>query len=404
MCALVTEKKVFIAGDIFQSIFEERKQDAVEPNFLLSNCYRTDPKTLMFAQAIGMGLFEEQKLWWLDDKEWELCGYKILESTDIDNAPYFFSPNAHKGQYGRTLVIAGSKDIYGACFFCALSAFKSGAGLVKIVTHENNRYTLQHDLPEAMFSFYDKEWKGELFADIETFDTIVIGPGLSKCDIAVRLVEDVIKKADFARQILVFDADALNILSENNLLFNTLCDKVKTALSKTVFTPHEGELKRLAAGCGCSDPDAFAEEFARKHVSDALHYFVGAGALYGATYSYGMCYWEEQHWHRTKTIHASEFFHGMFEIVGEDTPVTVYMGEDSQRCLTERVVNFLEKVCKNYTVIDAKDYNIPGIDEEYRKNIGHLIMHAVNNRIDVHMEAITGHDMTIRRYYRKLDY
>ncbi len=150
--------------------------------------------------------------------------------------------------------------------------------------------------------------------------------------------------------------------------------------------------------------DAFAEEFARKHVSDALHYFVGAGALYGATYSYGMCYWEEQHWHRTKTIHASEFFHGMFEIVGEDTPVTVYMGEDSQRCLTERVVNFLEKVCKNYTVIDAKDYNIPGIDEEYRKNIGHLIMHAVNNRIDVHMEAITGHDMTIRRYYRKLDY
>ena len=34
----------------------------------------------MFAQAIGMGLFEEQKLWWLDDKEWELCGYKILES------------------------------------------------------------------------------------------------------------------------------------------------------------------------------------------------------------------------------------------------------------------------------------------------------------------------------------
>jgi len=80
LCALVTEKKVFIAGDIFQSIFEERKQDAVEPNFLLSNCYRTDPKTLMFAQAIGMGLFEEQKLWWLDDKEWELCGYKILES------------------------------------------------------------------------------------------------------------------------------------------------------------------------------------------------------------------------------------------------------------------------------------------------------------------------------------
>ena len=187
--------------------------------------------------------------------------FNILEQSDIASAPYFFSTTAHKGQYVRTLVIAGSKDIYGACFFCALSAFKSGAGLVKIVTHENNRYTLQHDLPEAMFSFYDKEWKGELLADIDTFDTIVIGPGLSKCDIAVRLVEDVIKKADFARQILVFDADALNILSENNLLFNTLCDKVKTARSKTFFTPHEGELKRLAVGCGCGDSDAFADEF-----------------------------------------------------------------------------------------------------------------------------------------------
>lgn len=80
LCTLVTEKKVFVAGDIFQSIFEERKKGAEEPNFLLSKCYRTDPKTLMFAQAIGMGLFEDQKLWWLDDKEWELCGYKILQS------------------------------------------------------------------------------------------------------------------------------------------------------------------------------------------------------------------------------------------------------------------------------------------------------------------------------------
>ena len=72
---------MFVAGDIFQSIFEERKKGAKEPNFLLSKCYRTDPKTLMFAQAIGMGLFEDQKLWWLDDKEWELCGYKILQSA-----------------------------------------------------------------------------------------------------------------------------------------------------------------------------------------------------------------------------------------------------------------------------------------------------------------------------------
>lgn len=77
LCELVTEKKCFIAGDIFQSIFEEKKHDATPPNFLLSKCYRTDPKTLMFAQALGMGLFEKEKLWWLDKDQWEQCGYNV---------------------------------------------------------------------------------------------------------------------------------------------------------------------------------------------------------------------------------------------------------------------------------------------------------------------------------------
>lgn len=77
LCELVTEKKCFIAGDIFQSIFEEKKKDAIPPNFLLSKCYRTDPKTLMFAQALGMGLFEKEKLWWLDKEQWQQCGYQV---------------------------------------------------------------------------------------------------------------------------------------------------------------------------------------------------------------------------------------------------------------------------------------------------------------------------------------
>ena len=84
LCELVTEKKCFIAGDIFQSIFEEKKKDVIPPNFLLSKCYRTDPKTLMFAQALGMGLFEKEKLWWLDKEQWEQCGYQVK----IDGSQY----------------------------------------------------------------------------------------------------------------------------------------------------------------------------------------------------------------------------------------------------------------------------------------------------------------------------
>lgn len=77
LCALVTSSTVFIAGDIFQSIFDAPNKDSIEPDYLLSKCYRTDPRTLMFAHALGMGLFEQQKLKWLDDDEWRSCGYLV---------------------------------------------------------------------------------------------------------------------------------------------------------------------------------------------------------------------------------------------------------------------------------------------------------------------------------------
>ena len=150
--------------------------------------------------------------------------------------------------------------------------------------------------------------------------------------------------------------------------------------------------------------DPFAAAFAKAHCDDELHYFIGAGNQWGATYSYAMCYWEEQLWIKTKSITAGEFFHGMLEIVTRDTPVTVYVGEDAQRPLAERVAAFLPRICANYTVIDTRDYELAGISKQFRADISHLVMHAVNNRIDAHMEVETRHPMEIRRYYRRLDY
>ena len=150
--------------------------------------------------------------------------------------------------------------------------------------------------------------------------------------------------------------------------------------------------------------DAFGRAFAEKHVDDPLHYYVGAGALFGITYSYAMCYWEEQHWLRSKSIHAAEFFHGTLEVVDKDTPVTLFMGEDAQRPLSERVKNFLPRVCGNYTIIDAADYPLTGISPAFRGDISHLVTHAVTQRIDAHMEQINRHPMEIRRYYRQFPY
>ncbi|MEC9483143.1 MAG: ATP-binding domain-containing protein [Halomonas sp.] len=84
LCDMVTEKNIYIAGDIFQSIFDEKIVSEVAPDFLLSKCYRTDPRTLMFAHGLGMGLFEKQKIRWLDEEEWRACGYVVNKSNNDD--------------------------------------------------------------------------------------------------------------------------------------------------------------------------------------------------------------------------------------------------------------------------------------------------------------------------------
>ena len=82
LCQAVTQGTVYIAGDIFQSIFDENVAPTIEPDYLLSKCYRTDPRTLMFAHAIGMGLFEPSKLRWLEDREWQACGYVVQKAAN----------------------------------------------------------------------------------------------------------------------------------------------------------------------------------------------------------------------------------------------------------------------------------------------------------------------------------
>ena len=77
LCEKITKHKVFVAGDVFQDIFENTNEDELEVDVILNKCYRTDPRTLMFSHAIGMGLFEKNKYNWLTDKQWEAVGYTI---------------------------------------------------------------------------------------------------------------------------------------------------------------------------------------------------------------------------------------------------------------------------------------------------------------------------------------
>ncbi|WP_367390055.1 DEAD/DEAH box helicase [Lewinella sp. LCG006] len=77
LCDKITRKKIYIAGDIFQDIFENTLETELEVDVILNRCYRTDPRTLMFAHSIGLGLFEKEKLNWFEDLYWKAIGYNV---------------------------------------------------------------------------------------------------------------------------------------------------------------------------------------------------------------------------------------------------------------------------------------------------------------------------------------
>ncbi len=143
--------------------------------------------------------------------------------------------HSNKGTYGKILIIAGSGHMGGACFLCADAAYRSGAGIVRILTHENNRLALQKQLPEAILSFYrDGVAETELQDALDWASVIVAGPGLGQNETAAVLVWNALKSG----KPLILDADGLNILAARPEWKSLLHPQM-------ILTPHLGEMARL---------------------------------------------------------------------------------------------------------------------------------------------------------------
>ena len=147
--------------------------------------------------------------------------------------------DANKGTCGKLLIIAGSENIYGACYLSAKAALVTGAGLVKIFTHKNNISTIQNNLPEAMYIGFDSYDENELINAINWADVILVGPGLGTNDDSGRIVDTVLK---YAKNPVVIDADGINIAAQKLDLLREL-----TARCPVTFTPHLKEMERLTS-------------------------------------------------------------------------------------------------------------------------------------------------------------
>ncbi|NBH15312.1 NAD(P)H-hydrate dehydratase [Lachnospiraceae bacterium] len=142
---------------------------------------------------------------------------------------------SNKGSYGRTLVVAGQKNMAGAAFLCAKAAYLTGTGLVKVMTAEENRIILQQLLPEAILDTYDfPDTAKGLAESLGWASAIAIGPGIGAGDVSV-LVKIILKNAMVP---LILDADGLNIVAEH-------LEWLKEAKTTVIVTPHLGEMARL---------------------------------------------------------------------------------------------------------------------------------------------------------------
>tara|TARA_R110002049_G_scaffold8479_13_gene46045 strand:+ start:532 stop:2067 length:1536 start_codon:yes stop_codon:yes gene_type:complete len=142
---------------------------------------------------------------------------------------------AHKGNYGHTLIIAGSYGKIGAATLSAKAAFRIGAGLVSCFVPECGYNIMQTSVPEAMV-LTDKE--DDLITEIEyDFEpsAIAVGMGIGIKPETVKALKTLLANTETP---LVIDADALNCISENNELLGLLP-------KHSILTPHPGELARL---------------------------------------------------------------------------------------------------------------------------------------------------------------
>lgn len=169
--------------------------------------------------------------------------------------------DAHKGDFGKILLLCGSRGYTGAAALAAMGALRSGAGLVYLGVPESIYAIEATKLNEAIvFPLPDAD--GMLSVDalpkilelLPNMDAVLFGPGWGKSEgnflIAKKILESYEKP-------VVADADGINILAKH-------MDIVRERKAPIILTPHPGEFSRMGGNLE-AQRQAAAEAFAREY-------------------------------------------------------------------------------------------------------------------------------------------
>ena len=154
----------------------------------------------------------------------------------------------HKGTFGKVLLVAGSREIGGAAILAGRASLTSGCGMLRILTHIEQKNNIITTMPEAMVDGYDslEDAIGYLRKGLVWADVIAIGPGMGMNPITEAILKIIIKDS---RKPMVLDADAITLLSKEELYstLKTLQEK-DDSIRDLILTPHPLELSRI---CHC---------------------------------------------------------------------------------------------------------------------------------------------------------
>ena len=164
-------------------------------------------------------------------------------------------PFAHKGKFGKILLLCGSRGYTGAAALSAMGALRSGAGLVFLGVPENI-YAIEAVKLNEPVVFPLPDCGGTLSVDavpeilerLPKMDAVLIGPGMGQSEGAFAAVKAVLEH--FGGPVVV-DADGINNLSRH-------MDVLRDRTYPTILTPHDGEFARLGGVIGADRAESAA--------------------------------------------------------------------------------------------------------------------------------------------------
>ncbi|WP_077615572.1 bifunctional ADP-dependent NAD(P)H-hydrate dehydratase/NAD(P)H-hydrate epimerase [Caenibacillus caldisaponilyticus] len=145
---------------------------------------------------------------------------------------------AHKGDHGKGLIVAGSKNMPGAAALAVRAASRAGAGLLTASVPESVRAIIGAQAPEAMFGDIDWERPSEAERQLSRYDAVAFGPGLGRSEETERRLLTLLGAYHGP---LIIDADGLYFLHAH-------LDRLTKRGAPVILTPHAGEMARLIGG------------------------------------------------------------------------------------------------------------------------------------------------------------